>query len=446
MTDLTPSQEAAVSQALDFALGKSGSGRERFAVSGLAGTGKTTTLVQLVEQLQLAGLRVAVCAPTGKAATVINSKQQVFTAQTIHSCFMKSVNSRVDMLLKVLDEIELEKRQGQCSPAREQEYNDAVSELDRVQKTRKGDLTFGPIEPEIWLENYDIAVFDESSMIGEDVQVLYEQIDCKKIFFGDSSQLLPVGSQAAIDLMEADVHLKEILRQAGDSFIIPLSHTIAKHGRYPARKDFFGKPGVTAISNNDPELALRYGTDHQIIVWKNKTRHFLNSSLRPMNGFDPSGQKFPYFPMPGEKLMIAKNVRNQKLTSGDYIEIIDVAKDYYDATYYDNPFILPVTCRTLSDGALRSLDLDIHDLIESYDPPTGFSSGALYHRLEKAKKSAITVIFPYTITCHKAQGSEWPNVYVCGEYPTNSTEWRKWAYTAVTRARNQLVIGDKAIR
>jgi exodeoxyribonuclease-5 len=52
-------------------------------------------------------------------------------------------------------------------------------------------------------------------------------------------------------------------------------------------------------------------------------------------------------------------------------------------------------------------------------------------------------IYSYAITCHKAQGSAWPNVIVFDDGLGRTAEDRaRWLYTAITRAEQGLVILD----
>ena len=49
--------------------------------------------------------------------------------------------------------------------------------------------------------------------------------------------------------------------------------------------------------------------------------------------------------------------------------------------------------------------------------------------------------YAYAITTHKAQGSEWDKVLVVEErFPFDEEEHRRWLYTAITRAKEKLVI------
>jgi exodeoxyribonuclease-5 len=55
----------------------------------------------------------------------------------------------------------------------------------------------------------------------------------------------------------------------------------------------------------------------------------------------------------------------------------------------------------------------------------------------------LQVKFGYAVTCHKAQGGQWPAVFVDQGYLTPEmmgTEYIRWLYTAITRASEQLYL------
>ena len=53
----------------------------------------------------------------------------------------------------------------------------------------------------------------------------------------------------------------------------------------------------------------------------------------------------------------------------------------------------------------------------------------------------IELDWAFATTCHKAQGSEWPNVLVVYEdWPFDRALRQRWLYTAVTRARSKLTL------
>ncbi|MDR2937760.1 MAG: ATP-binding domain-containing protein, partial [Prevotellaceae bacterium] len=57
--------------------------------------------------------------------------------------------------------------------------------------------------------------------------------------------------------------------------------------------------------------------------------------------------------------------------------------------------------------------------------------------------SALQVKHAYAITCHKAQGGQWPVVFIDHGYLTDemvNTEFLRWLYTAITRATQQVYL------
>jgi exodeoxyribonuclease-5 len=67
-------------------------------------------------------------------------------------------------------------------------------------------------------------------------------------------------------------------------------------------------------------------------------------------------------------------------------------------------------------------------------------------RWEKLKKdpylNALQIKFAYALTCHKAQGGQWPAVFIEQGYikedQIGEESYVRWLYTAVTRASKQL--------
>ena len=55
--------------------------------------------------------------------------------------------------------------------------------------------------------------------------------------------------------------------------------------------------------------------------------------------------------------------------------------------------------------------------------------------------NSLQVSYGYAVTCHKAQGGEWDDVFLFLDkkmYGMPHKELFRWWYTAVTRARNEL--------
>ena len=57
--------------------------------------------------------------------------------------------------------------------------------------------------------------------------------------------------------------------------------------------------------------------------------------------------------------------------------------------------------------------------------------------------NALQIKYAYAVTCHKAQGGQWTNVFVDQGYVTEdflSVDYFRWLYTAFTRATGTLYL------
>jgi exodeoxyribonuclease-5 len=57
--------------------------------------------------------------------------------------------------------------------------------------------------------------------------------------------------------------------------------------------------------------------------------------------------------------------------------------------------------------------------------------------------NALQVKFAYAVTCHKAQGGQWPAVFVDTGFLTEEMidrEFLRWLYTAITRSTEKLFL------
>ena len=68
-------------------------------------------------------------------------------------------------------------------------------------------------------------------------------------------------------------------------------------------------------------------------------------------------------------------------------------------------------------------------------------------RVKKLKSdpyfNALQVKYAYAVTCHKAQGGQWKNVFLDQAYVNEeflTPDYFRWLYTAVTRATDTLFL------
>ncbi len=310
-------------------------------------------------------------------------------------------------------------------------------------------LTLGKMEDEGYAINYevpkldqDIVIVDEVSMV--DTLLMHFLLKALKdktrlILIGDSDQLPSVGPGNVLkDFIDSDLvpvtRLKQIYRQAQESEIIVNAHKINSGEMVDLSKkdgDFFfinGNNLLSQISELVTNRLKNYGnynpfTDIQVLTPTKKgesgTRYLnkelqnvLNPSAPNKNEKDFGGVTF----REGDKVMQIKN--NYDLTW----ESLD-GKSYGSGVYNGDLGII----KTIHDDGVEVIFDE--DKLVVYDM-------ASMDELEHA----------YAITVHKSQGSEFPVVVMPLIFGPPMLYTRNLLYTAVTRAKELLVIvGDKNV-
>lgn len=361
-------------------------------LTGGPGTGKTTTLNGILELYERDGLKVALTAPTGRAAkrmSEITGKE----AKTIHR------------LLEV-------------------EWKDG--DMPKFQRNITNPLP------------YDAVIVDELSMV--DIQLFSSLLDamklgCRLIMVGDSDQLPAVGAGNVLhDLIDSGlipvVALTEIFRQAMESLIVTNAHKIVR-GEEPeldvTDNDFFfmNRQNVilaasTVIDLYTKRLPNAYGynslSDIQILCPSRKgevgsvnLNNALQKCINPpddfKNEFIANGRVF----REGDKVMQIKNnydipwVRNKEHGTGIFNGDIGILTQIKPAV------------------RLMKIKFDDREAIYSFDHA---------NQLELA----------YAITVHKSQGSEYEAVIIPACHVIPQLSYRNLLYTAVTRAKSKIII------
>lgn len=365
-------------------------------LTGGPGTGKTTTLNGILRFFEEDGLKVALAAPTGRAAKRM-SEVTGRNAKTIHR----------------LLEVEWDKN-------------------DRPQFSRNAR---NPLEA-------NAVILDELSMVDITLFSSFLEalpIGCRLIMVGDSDQLPPVGAGNVLhDLISSGeipvVELKEVFRQAMKSLIVENAHRIVK-GDAPilnvSDKDFF------FIQNESPFLAAKTVTDLctarlpkaygyspldniQVICPSRmgdsgtyNLNRMLQSALNPQDTakaeITVAGTVF----REGDKVMQTRNNYNIEWTSSDS-----------EGTGIFNGDI----------GMLRKIDMRTRTVDIMFDDRKAVFPFESLQELELA----------YAVTVHKSQGNEFDVVVmpVAGVPPRLA--YRNLLYTGVTRAKKMLVlVGSK---
>jgi len=323
---------------------------------------------------------------------------------------------------------------------------------------------------------------DQSGLLDDLIRYVTSGVNCKLILVGDTAQLPPVGItispaldveylQGHFSLTIDSVELKEVVRQAEGSGIL-VNATIIRNmisegiGRSPQfRTDPFAD--IVRLSGNDLEDALNQAYSNSgvegttVICRSNKRANLFNQQIRARIRWQESELSA------GDFLMIVKNNYNWLpeeskagfIANGDTVELLKIStiKENYGFRFAD------ASIRMIDYPGEPAIEVKlILDSISAETPSlTSEQNKKLYEgvladymdipdrrkRMISLKKdpfyNALQVKFAYAITCHKAQGGQWENVFVDQGYLTKemiNIEFLRWLYTAVTRATQKLYL------
>jgi exodeoxyribonuclease-5 len=399
-----------------------------FRLFGYAGTGKTTMAKYVAEAL---GARVAFGAFTGKAASVLRTKGAT-PVSTIHSAiYFPTTSAEARRALEDAraerDELVAAAREDPHGPVddpeamvvRMTELEALIPELEANAKRMRWE--FNPDGP--WSE-LDLIILDEVSMVGAKIASDIESYGVPILVLGDPAQLPPVEGGGYYTNAEPDHLLTEVQRTALESPVLALATRIRESQG----------AGLGLTQNDMRPVSLAEAMEHdQVLVWTNKRRWSLVNAMRKRLSL-PDGT-----PAPGDRIMCLTNNKDLAVFNGQQFEVRGIPRtDALGPT---------LEVADLDTGTVRELPV--------------FSEGFEGLDMEKMAKGSgagirggrMLATFSQAITVHKAQGSEWPSVYVADETPAMISmtarregqqqavaQGRQWLYTAATRASERVTI------
>ena len=369
-------------------------------ITGGPGTGKTTTLGGVLQLFDLLGLKTQLAAPTGRAAKRL-SELTGREAATIHR----------------LLEVQFSEETGEMCFAHDEDE---------------------PLKA-------DALILDETSMV--DVLLMRSLLralppKCRLILVGDPDQLPSVGpGNLFTDLIRSGrittVRLTEIFRQAQESLIVMNAHAVNR-GELPIlhikNKDFFflkrTNPAQVVETIRDlcaTRLPQNMGIPSDEIQVLTPTRRHdtgtknLNKVLQ--NALNPAA------PGKNEKVFGDHTYR-----VGDRVMQI---RNNYDIVWKRVNGLGAGTGIFNGDiGRITSLDFSEETVTIIFDDRKAVYGFDMLGELEPA----------YAMTVHKSQGSEYRAVVLAASQGSTLLLTRSILYTAITRARELLVVvGDEQV-
>lgn len=392
---LTDKQNAGIKEAKDWFFSFTDP-RPIFTIAGYAGTGKSTIVKFLIDELGLAEEEVVFAAYTGMATSVLIRKGNR-NANTIHKLIYDAFpikNEETGMIVG---------------------FNYTLKEKLDNEKLR-------------------LVVIDEWSMVNQKMIEELMEFKIKIIAIGDPGQLPPIAGGNTL-LQKPDVFLDEILRQALDNPIIYLS-MLARNGETIK----YGTHGnAVQVVRKDELYPEMFSMADQIIAGRNQTVHDLNKfHRRHILGIEDP------FPIVGDKVVCLKNDWNYMISEGDLdmflvnglIGNITSIENKRKAVLYQMGF----KPTFMEEESFDKLFVDKTNFLNK-NMQDAIDHKALYmFRKNIIEQYGIQEFqFGYTITCHKSQGSEFDNVLGFNEI-LNRKLHKNWLYTLITRAKEKLIL------
>ena len=443
----TPDQSDLISLLSEFITNSSE--REIMVIKGYAGTGKTNMVAALSKTLPSFKWRSALLAPTGRAAKVLSNYSQR-PAQTIHK------------------------------------------KIFRKTPTADGGVAFSLGEN---LHRNTIFIVDEASMIGLDnptsdsvygslleslLEYVFSGDNCKLILVGDTAQLPPVGSNDSpalnIDYLKAAYHLnikyielKQVARQQDASGILKnathLRECIANvSSEFPKLNTH---ADVIRLSGDELEDAMnsaysKYGYNDVLIVTRsNKRANLFNQAVRTRirymdddlcggdlmmvvknNYFWLDEKTEAGFIANGDSLQIKKIVARRELYGFNFAECVVQLCDYPDAPEVTLNLVLD-SINTDTSALTKEQQKELFERVMEDVADQPIKGLRLSYLRNNPYFNALQVKFNYAVTCHKAQGGQWPCVFIDQGYLTAemmNVEYIRWLYTAFTRATEKVYL------
>ena len=280
---------------------------------------------------------------------------------------------------------------------------------------KEGEPKFA-LDPESDAATADLIVIDEVSMVDEALGRDLLSFGTKVLVLGDPFQLPPVQGAGFFTSDEPDIMLTEIHRQAADNPIIRMSMEIREGGYLDYGR--YDDSIVIPKSDVDRDAVI---TADQVLVGRNKTRVDYNDRLRELKGLPR------HEPVAGDRLVCLRNNPVKTLLHGHIWTAAEVKKRSGDR------FSMILDPDEESGSTLKRVQARVLT-------HAAFFSGEEDQLAWPDRRRFDEFTFGYCLTVHKAQGSQWDKVYLFDESFVFREDRRRWLYTGVTRASEQITV------
>lgn len=432
---------------------------------GNAGTGKTTLSGAIVKALKALHLKTVLLAPTGRAAKVFSGNSGS-PAYTVHRRIYREKSIvGVDGRFLLNDNL----------------HTDTLFMVDEASMIANSGTSGGN--------------FGSGYLLDDLVQYVYQGHHDRLMFVGDKAQLPPVGEDESPALSRVvlegyglkvyECDLCEVLRQSRRSGIL-YNATVIRNmivngtaSNFP-QITFGGFSDIEVVTGQDLVECLgnsywKQGIDETVVITRsNKRANLYNQGIRnmvlerdedlcsgdmlmivknnyywtelerkqqqKMNGGKQSVDTLPFLAN-GDRAIVKRVSHRIELYGFHFATLLLQFPDYgnyeLEATVLLDTLTSEASALTHEQQEILfgKIEEDYMDIAKERDRMKAILNDKYFN--------ALQVKFAYAVTCHKAQGGQWKNVYIDQGYMTDemlSPSYIHWLYTAFTRATEKLFL------
>lgn len=465
----TDSQKRAYSKLMEFVTDEEA---KIFILKGYAGTGKTTLMRKLVEEMNSRHEPYSLLASTGRAAKIL-ANATGYETHTVHSEIYKFTDLNQDLE----------------TVANSREINDVDSTGQlylKFELTTKSHI--GQTKPHYYIideasmvsdavdKNATQAIFGSGQLLSD---LFHYDSEGKFIFVGDICQLPPIMQTISpaltpkyiednFSIKTYESELTDVVRQSGDNDIAIASQRIRKLYYSPqswkwAKFPLKGYKNIHLLGNQ-ASLFTQYikriekegYNSATLIGFSNKQCDVITQIIRPSFGHTAALVE------KGDLLLVTQNNLISGLMNGDLVTVEDIiiqekragltflkvsVKELFTKRVYSQLMIADIIYSNqtnLTQSQQKELFIDFYYRMK--DKGISQKSQAFkQNMMNDPYLNALRTVFGYALTCHKAQGGEWDYVYL--DIPKSVPILPKpyvyqWIYTAMTRAKKGLYLVD----
>ena len=360
-------------------------------ITGKAGTGKTFVISKIVEIFRRIGLTIACAAPTGKAARRMEELTN-YPASTIHR------------LLK---------------------FNGEHFEYNENNK----------------IEDFDVIIIDEFSMVS--IELGYNLLSAlpentKVIIVGDHNQLAAIGAGNIFN----DILVYDKINEKKTNYKISELSKVVRQAGNLKKNSVEILNGVMSHENTDDWVSSftdQFEDDYKlssfIVDMMMNTEKYIGYELRDVQLIVPMKKETLELSTYNLNKLLQKAIQYKK-----YGNIIEVTK------YQDNLYLYDKVMQVANDYQIEVMNGTIGTvsyISDSGDITINFDGDVSVDYI-KGDEKLKNVQLAYAMTTHKTQGSEYPCVIVVMHNSHFNMLNRNLLYTAVTRAKEKVMIfGDR---